>query len=352
MGDTSAQKFVVTSDILKKVTKPSIIIPDFDNPTTVKTKPNKPILPPPSISFDETGAVETKEEDVVVSTPENIVEVATTNIESEETPNAIEEKVEVQPETEVKEVVPETTPEVTTEATVEAKIETEVKDETEVKKPRRRRRTSKKKAVEESSEETSETEVESESEDEAEDEVEIDEKDTTSKVASVSTSIGRNKSLQNAVLAVVPEYEDADFDSFMEQLTSDLKKTVFDERADSGVIKVILSNLARCYDNVSKQYALVSSNLDFVADKSYGLIARQIAANSNGTTADIRKRNGLVAPETFKTSTGATVNLYALRAGLEKQAHALGTVLKQLEYKKSVVVAFLTANKQDSSNQS
>lgn len=174
-------------------------------------------------------------------------------------------------------------------------------------------------------------------------------KKTVEKAAEATASMkmtGATK-LMDAVSLVVPEYEDPSYAEFMEHMEQALLRTVFDERADAGVIKVILSNLARCYDNATRKYADVSAKLETVANKNYGLIIRQTAANSIGSNEAERKRNGLHAPEVYKGAGGKTVNLFAIEAGLRKQALELQTIIKQIEFKKSAIIAYLTASKQD-----
>ena len=165
-------------------------------------------------------------------------------------------------------------------------------------------------------------------------------------ITSVSMKLTGASKLPDVVALIVPEYEDPSYDEFMEHMNQALLHTVFDERADAGVIKVILSNLARCYDNATRKYADVSSKLETIANKNYGLIARQIAANSVGSNDAERKKIGLAAPEVYKTS-NKTVNLYAAEAGLRRQMNELQTIIKQIEFKKSAIIAYLTAEKMD-----
>ncbi len=174
-------------------------------------------------------------------------------------------------------------------------------------------------------------------------------KSSAEKPAEVQASMkltGASK-LPDAIALVIPEYEDPSYNDFMEHMNEALLHTVFDERADAGVIKVVLSNLARCYDNATRKYADVSAKLETVANKQYGLIVRQTAVNSLGNNDAERKRNGLHAPEIYKGTGGKTVNLFAVEAGLRKQALELQTIIKQIEFKKSAIIAYLTASKQD-----
>ena len=166
-------------------------------------------------------------------------------------------------------------------------------------------------------------------------------------VVNVSMKMTGTSKLPDAIALVVPEYEDPSYTEFMEHMNEALLHTVFDERADAGVIKVVLSNLARCYDNATRKYAEVSAKLETVANKSFGLIVRQTAANSVGTNDAERKRNGLHAPETYKGTGNKTVNLFAIEAGLRKQALELQMIIKQIEFKKSAIIGYLTASKQD-----
>lgn len=166
-------------------------------------------------------------------------------------------------------------------------------------------------------------------------------------VVNASMKMTGASKLPDAVALVVPEYEDPTFTEFMEHMNEALLHTVFDERADAGVIKVVLSNLARCYDNATRKYAEVSSKLETISNKSFGLIVRQTAANSLGANDAERKRNGLHAPEVYKGTGSKTLNLFAIEAGLRKQALELQMIIKQIEFKKSAIIGYLTASKQD-----
>lgn len=301
------------------------------------------------IDLEEKTAVElvTKQEESVpvieeeIKTEEPILaaEVSEEKTEVDETVNSVEENAATS-DTNNEEVVAETTEEVaetveevtektaedtTVEDTKEEVVE-EVKEESQEEKPKKRTRASSKKK-------TLETE-------DGEEKVEV---------INVSNSIGR-QNLQDVVAAVIQEYKDPEFEEFKERLEENLKRTSFDDRADTGVVKMILANLSCCYDNVTKEYARVNSSLSQLNNKSYGLITRQIALNSVGTNDAIRKRNGMHAPEIYKTSNGKTINLYGVEAALEKQAFYLQMIMKQLDYKRSTLIAYLTANKYEADN--
>lgn len=275
------------------------------------------------------------EEEIKTEEPILAAEVSDEKTEVDETVNSTEENA-ANSDTNNEEVVAETTEEVaetveeTTEATVENTTEEDTKEEVveeaKEEKPKKRTRASSKKK-------TLETE-------DGEEKVEV---------INVSNSIGR-QNLQDVVAAVIQEYKDPEFEEFKERLEENLKRTSFDDRADTGVVKMILANLSCCYDNVTKEYARVNSSLSQLNNKSYGLITRQIALNSVGTNDAIRKRNGMHAPEIYKTSNGKTINLYGVEAALEKQALYLQMIMKQLDYKRSTLIAYLTANKYEADN--
>lgn len=165
-------------------------------------------------------------------------------------------------------------------------------------------------------------------------------------VICVNNNLKQGQDLRDAVASVTVEYYDPAFAAFKEQLEKDLLRTAFDDQADSGIVRMILSNLSRCFDNVTREYAFVNSNLEQLTNKSYGLIPRQIVMNATAGTNEVsRKRNGVHAPEVYKTDSGSTINLYALQAGLEQEAAYLQMIMKQLEYKRSTLIAYLTANK-------
>lgn len=275
------------------------------------------------------------EEEIKTEEPILAAEVSEEKTEVDETVNSTEENA-ANSDTDNEEVVAETTEEVaeTVEETTEATVENttaedtkeEVIEEAKEEKPKKRTRVSSKKK-------TLETE-------DGEEKVEV---------INVSNSIGR-QNLQDVVAAVIQEYKDPEFEEFKERLEENLKRTSFDDRADTGVVKMILANLSCCYDNVTKEYARVNSSLSQLNNKSYGLITRQIALNSVGTNDAIRKRNGMHAPEIYKTSNGKTINLYGVEAALEKQALYLQMIMKQLDYKRSTLIAYLTANKYEADN--
>lgn len=297
------------------------------------------------IDLEEKTAVElvTKQEESVpvieeeIKTEEPILaaEVSEEKTEVDEAVNSVEENAATS-DTNNEEVVAETTEEVaetveevaekTAEDTAVEDTKEEVKEESQEEKPKKRTRASSKKK-------TLETE-------DGEEKVEV---------INVSNSIGR-QNLQDVVAAVIQEYKDPEFEEFKERLEENLKRTSFDDRADTGVVKMILANLSCCYDNVTKEYARVNSSLSQLNNKSYGLITRQIALNSVGTNDAIRKRNGMHAPEIYKTSNGKTINLYGVEAALEKQAFYLQMIMKQLDYKRSTLIAYLTANKYEADN--
>lgn len=274
------------------------------------------------------------EEEIKTEEPILAAEVSEEKTEVDETVNSVEENA-ANSDTNNEEVVAETTEEVAetveevTEKTVEdtkEEVVEEAKEESQEEKPKKRTRASSKKK-------TLETE-------DGEEKVEV---------INVSNSIGR-QNLQDVVAAVIQEYKDPEFEEFKERLEENLKRTSFDDRADTGVVKMILANLSCCYDNVTKEYARVNSSLSQLNNKSYGLITRQIALNSVGTNDAIRKRNGMHAPEIYKTSNGKTINLYGVEAALEKQAFYLQMIMKQLDYKRSTLIAYLTANKYEADN--
>ena len=164
----------------------------------------------------------------------------------------------------------------------------------------------------------------------------------------VRNTLSRNQDLREAVASVIPEYNDPAFEEFKKNLKEDWRHTTFDANATSAEIRVVLSRLSQCYDNVAFQYADVNKNLEQLTNKTYGLITRQIAVNAVGANDAARKKNSIHAPEVYKDASGKTMNLYALQAGLEQEAMYLQMVMKSLEYKRSTLIAYLTANKLES----
>ena len=80
-------------------------------------------------------------------------------------------------------------------------------------------------------------------------------------VICVNNNLKQGQDLRDAVASVTVEYYDPAFAAFKEQLEKDLLRTAFDDQADSGIVRMILSNLSRCFDNVTREYAFVNSNL-------------------------------------------------------------------------------------------
>lgn len=311
----------------QKQESPTAEIIDLEEKTAVelvtKQEESVPVIEEEIKTEEPILAAEVSEEKTEVDETVNSVEenAATSDINNEE---VVAETTEEVAET-VEEVAEKTAEDTTVEDTKEEVVE-EVKEESQEEKPKKRTRASSKKK-------TLETE-------DGEEKVEV---------INVSNSIGR-QNLQDVVAAVIQEYKDPEFEEFKERLEENLKRTSFDDRADTGVVKMILANLSCCYDNVTKEYARVNSSLSQLNNKSYGLITRQIALNSVGTNDAIRKRNGMHAPEIYKTSNGKTINLYGVEAALEKQAFYLQMIMKQLDYKRSTLIAYLTANKYEADN--
>lgn len=280
---------------------------------------------------DEVAVTETKPEEPVVPVEEKLA--IETMVPEEPKPETVKEPV-----AEAQETIPEKITETPTPEPVKEEPSEEGKEETE--------------------EETKEEEPaapETPDEEPAEEEPKKTKrskktiKAETPKVVNISNALKKNLELTDALKDVVPDYQDTAFEEFKEQMDRDLLRTAFDETADAGVIKVILSNLGRCYDNAAKQYAEINKNLEHLTNKSYGLITRQIVMNTNGANEAERKQNGVHAPEVYKTPGGSTINLYALQAALEAEAIYVQMVMKKLEYKRSTLIAFLTANKLESS---
>ena len=311
----------------QKQESPTAEIIDLEEKTAVelvtKQEESVPVIEEEIKTEEPILAAEVSEEKTEVDEAVNSVEenAATSDTNNEE---VVAETTEEVVET-VEEVAEKTVEDTTVENTKEEVVE-EVKEESQEEKPKKRTRASSKKK-------TLETE-------DGEEKVEV---------INVSNSIGR-QNLQDVVAAVIQEYKDPEFEEFKERLEENLKRTSFDDRADTGVVKMILANLSCCYDNVTKEYARVNSSLSQLNNKSYGLITRQIALNSVGTNDAIRKRNGMHAPEIYKTSNGKTINLYGVEAALEKQAFYLQMIMKQLDYKRSTLIAYLTANKYEADN--
>lgn len=163
-------------------------------------------------------------------------------------------------------------------------------------------------------------------------------------IINVTNKFKKNKELTEVLASVMPEYIDTAFEEFKEGLEKDLKWTVFDERADAATLRTIISNLTRCFDNVTREYARVNTYLEQLSNKSYGMIPRQIILNSNGANEIGRKQAGVHAPEVYKNG-NETINLYALQAALEGEAIYLQMIMKQLDYKRSMLISALTAHK-------
>ena len=270
-----------------------------------------------AIPVEETLAIEVmvpESSEEQVSEPVAQEEQTVPKIETESVKEETDKKEPV-PEKIVEEIVPEK-PAEETAVPAEAGQETE-----EPKKVKRTRRTTKKS------------------------EPAADQPADDPEIINVTNALKKDQELQDAIASVIPDYVDTAFNEFKEQMEKDLLLTAFDEQADTGVIRVILSNLGRCYDNATSEYAKVNTYLEQLTNKTYGLITRQIILNSNGINEVARKQNGVHAPEVYTAPDGKTMNLYALQAALEAEAIYLQAVLKKLEYKRSTLIAFLTANK-------
>ena len=254
-------------------------------------------------------------------TEEPVEETAAETVD-EKTEEPTEEKVEKPAEEKVEESVEEKEPvEETAEEAKEEKTEEPAAEE--VKKPRRTRKSTKK----------------------AETEAPKDPEET--KIVNVTNNLNKNQEVADACAVVIPVYTDTEFEDFKEQLEEDLKWTSFDEHADTGQIRIIVSHLSRCFDNVSRQYAKTNTRLEQLSNKTYGIIPRQIILNSNGSNEATRKQNGVHAPEVYKGTDGKTINLYALQGALEAESIYLQTIMRQLEFKRSTLISYLNAHKME-----
>jgi len=299
-----------------------------------KTRAEKQTVP-----IEEPLAIETmvpadppKEESAIITeeipakiteekTEEPVEETAVETVD-EKTEEPTEEKVEDPTEKKVEESVEEKEP--VEEAAEEAKEEkAEEPAAEEVKKPRRTRKSTKK----------------------AETEASKDPEET--KIVNVTNNLNKNQEVADACAVVIPVYTDTEFEDFKEQLEEDLKWTSFDEHADTGQIRIIVSHLSRCFDNVSRQYAKTNTRLEQLSNKTYGIIPRQIILNSNGSNEATRKQNGVHAPEVYKGTDGKTINLYALQGALEAESIYLQTIMRQLEFKRSTLISYLNAHKME-----
>lgn len=246
-----------------------------------------------------------------------------------ETTNEVKEEPANNPEP-----IPEKITEEPVQTTVEESAEESKDTEPEPEKDVETKETADKKA-EETSEEPKPTKRTRKATKKTEDEPEI---------INVTNEFKKNKELTEILASVMPKYIDTAFEEFKEGLEKDLKWTVFDERADAATLRTIISNLTRCFDNVTREYARVNTCLEQLSNKSYGMIPRQIILNSNGANEIGRKQAGVHAPEVYKNGT-ETINLYALQAALEGEAIYLQMIMKQLDYKRSMLISALTAHK-------
>ena len=240
-------------------------------------------------------------------------ELAITIVTKTPVTDPIPEKLDIQPTAAVEETVTETEP--ATPDTVEEKSPEPAAAEQAEEKPKKKTSKAKQKT------------------------------ETEEEIIHVRNSLGKNQDLREALASVLPEYNDPAFEEFKKNLMDDLRLTTFNADATSAEIRVVLSRLSQCYDNVAFQYADINKNLEQLANKTYGLITRQIAVNAIGANDAARKKNSIHAPEVYKDASGKTMNLYALQAGLEQEAMFLQMVMKSLDYKRSTLIAYLTANK-------
>lgn len=161
----------------------------------------------------------------------------------------------------------------------------------------------------------------------------------------VTNDLGENKEVTDAIREVMPKYTDTAFDEFKEKLEHDLRLTRFEPNTDTGMMRIILMHMNQCFENVVNEYTRVSTNLEQLTNKNYGLITRQIILNSNGSNEISRKQNGAQAPAVYKTPDGQEINLYALQAALDAEMTYLKGKMQILEYARSNLISYLTAHK-------
>lgn len=171
--------------------------------------------------------------------------------------------------------------------------------------------------------------------------------DVEEEIINVRNTLPKNQDIKDIIASVMPKYTDSAFEEFKENLKDDLKFTTFDKNATSAEIRVVLSRLCKCFDNVSFEYARINGDLESLSNKTYGLITRQISMNSVGANDAERKKNGAYAPEIYKDPSGKTINLYALQALLDREADYLRTIMKMLDYKRQSIISYINTHKLD-----
>ena len=286
---------------------------------------------PPAISVNELPAAEIKEPEIPTEEPAK-TEPETTVEEKAEEP--IPEKITEEPAAEATSEEPEAEEQIETHAAEEKTEEPTVEEEkeepvTEEKKEEPAEEEPKKKRTRKSKK--------------AESEKTTDEPETIN----VNSNMKKNQELRDALKPIVPDYQDSEFEEFKAQMEEDLLLTAFEPDADTATVRVILSNLGRCYDNATREHARVNTLLERLSNKMYGLIPRQIIANSNGSNEAERKQSGIRAPEVYTAPTGEKENLYALQAALEAEDIYLRSVLRKLDFKRSVLIGCLTSYKRE-----
>ena len=172
-----------------------------------------------------------------------------------------------------------------------------------------------------------------------------EEKEESPTFIHVTNELGENKEVTDAIREVMPKYTDTAFDEFKEKLEHDLRLTRFEPNTDTGMMRIILMHMNQCFENVVNEYTRVSTNLEQLTNKNYGLITRQIILNSNGSNEISRKQNGAQAPAVYKTPDGQEINLYALQAALDAEMTYLKGKMQILEYARSNLISYLTAHK-------
>lgn len=172
-----------------------------------------------------------------------------------------------------------------------------------------------------------------------------EEKEENPTFVNVTNDLGENKEVTDVIREVMPKYTDTAFDEFKEKLEHDLRLTRFEPNTDTGMMRIILMHMNQCFENVVNEYTRVSTNLEQLTNKNYGLITRQIILNSNGSNEISRKQNGAQAPAVYKTPDGQEINLYALQAALDAEMTYLKGKMQILEYSRSNLISYLTAHK-------
>lgn len=147
---------------------------------------------------------------------------------------------------------------------------------------------------------------------------------------------------------LVPTFIDHEWDEFKKTVDDLLKKTAFDEKINTSVLRILSAQLCQIYDMVAEPASEYNNFLQYLCDKDIGLVKRQMILNQSGSNADERKKNAIISIDKFKDENGKQLDLYSLSFEVRKRKEYLDSVMNRLQFKRSCLITYNSSLKQES----